>query len=135
MIARRATAIAASSYSANLALGLGVASGAVRTGRARWAHHALYIVTAATTTAAAAALLVEHGARGAVMAPALAPIAAIPFAGTHTGRHPALALSIAPFLLAGLAVAWGPRRTRTMDAVESARTSRRAARTPRKDRR
>lgn len=106
MISRRATTIAAVSYGANCALGLGVATGVVRTGRARWVHHALYIATATTTTAAAVSLLAERGARGAVLVPALVPIAAIPYAGTHGWRHLALAASVAPFMAAALAVAW-----------------------------
>jgi len=106
MIARLAATYAAVSYAANCALGLAVASGRVRTGRAHWVHHALYINTAASTTVATAALVTERGARGAVIAPALVPLAAIPYAGTHGPRHPALAVSIAPFIAAGLIVAW-----------------------------
>jgi hypothetical protein len=105
MIARVLTAVAGVSYLASCALGAGVASGRVRTGRARWVHHALYISTAGTTTAAAVALVAEHGPRGLVMAPVIVPLAAIPFAGTRGRRHPAIAATIAPFLLAGLLVA------------------------------
>lgn len=112
MISRRATTVAAISYGANVALGLGVATGRVRTGRAHWVHHALYICTAATVSIASATLIAERGLRGAVLAPALVPLAAIPYAGTHGWRHPALALSIAPFMLAALAVARDPRTPR-----------------------
>lgn len=110
MIARVLTTYAAASYLANCALGIGVATGRVRTGRAHWVHHALYINTAASMAAATAALIAERGARGAVGAPALVPLALIPFAGTHGPRHPAIASSIAPFVLAALAVAWRPAR-------------------------
>jgi hypothetical protein len=117
MSARLAATYAAVSYAANCALGLAVASGRLRTGRARWVHHALYINTAASTTAATVALIAERGRAGAAIAPALLPLAAIPFAGTHGPRHPALAASIAPFIVAGLVRAWrrpaaGPFRSR-----------------------
>ncbi|MGN6272472.1 MAG: hypothetical protein ACTHMQ_05210 [Protaetiibacter sp.] len=120
MIARLAATYAAVSYAANCALGLAVASGRVRTGRAHWVHHALYINTAASTTVATAVLVAERGARGAVIAPALVPLAAIPYAGTHGRRHPALAVSIAPFIVAGLLVAW-----RRPTATRSSRSRRR----------
>jgi len=106
MIARVLATYAAVAYAANCALGLAVASGRLRTGRARWVHHALYVNTAAATVAATAALVAERGRAGAVVAPALVPLAAIPYAGTHGRRHPALAASIGPFLVAGLAVAF-----------------------------
>jgi hypothetical protein len=120
MIARIAATYAAVSYAANCALGLAVASGRVHTGRAHWVHHALYMNTAASTTVATAALVAERGARGAVIAPALVPLAAIPYAGTHGRRHPALAMSIAPFIVAGLIVAW-----RRPTAARSSRSRRR----------
>ena len=122
MIARLAATYAAVSYAANCALGLTVASGRVRTGRAHWVHHALYINTAASTTVATAALVTERGVRGAVIAPALVPLAAIPYAGTHGPRHPALAASIAPFIVAGLIVAW--RRPAAAGASRSRRRRR-----------
>jgi hypothetical protein len=106
MIARALTTYAAVSYTANCALGLAVASGRLRTGRAHWVHHALYVSTAASTAAATAALVAERGSAGVVAAPALVPLALIPFAGTRGRRHPALAVSIAPFLVAALALAW-----------------------------
>jgi hypothetical protein len=46
---------ASASYLASCGLGLGVHSGLLRTGRARWLHHALYVSTSALTLAAAAA--------------------------------------------------------------------------------
>jgi hypothetical protein len=106
MIARLAATYAAVSYAANCALGLAVASGRLRTGRAHWVHHALYINTAVSTVATTAALIAERGRAGVVVAPALVPLAAIPYAGTRGWRHPALAVSIAPFIVAGLVVAW-----------------------------
>lgn len=111
MTARTLATYAAVAYAANCALGLAVASGRLRTGRARWVHHALYVNTAAATVATTAALIAERGAAGAVVAPALVPLAAIPYAGTRGWRHPAIAASIGPFLVAALAVAF--RRPRT----------------------
>ncbi|MBN9141309.1 MAG: hypothetical protein J0H23_10835 [Micrococcales bacterium] len=115
MIARALTSYAAAAYLANCALGIGVATGRIRTGRAHWLHHALYVNTAAATVAATASLVAGRGARGAVLAPALVPLAVIPYAGTRGPRHPAIAASIAPFMAAALAVAWrsdGRRRSR-----------------------
>ncbi|QNO38233.1 hypothetical protein H4J02_04190 [Protaetiibacter sp. SSC-01] len=114
MIARALTIAAACSYVASCTLGLGVATGRLRTGRARWVHHALYISTAGTTTAATVALVAERGARGTVLAPALVPLAAIPYAGTRGWRHPALAASVGPFIAAALALVArpAPRKTR-----------------------
>lgn len=105
MTARVLTIAAACSYAASCTLGIGVATGRFRTGRAHWLHHALYISTAATTSAAAVALVAERGRAGAVLVPALVPLAVIPVAGTHGWRHPALAASVGPFLAAALAVA------------------------------
>ena len=39
-------------------------------------------------------------AAAATLAPALVPLAVIPYAGTHTRRHPLIALSAAPFIAA-----------------------------------
>jgi hypothetical protein len=124
MIARALATYAAVSYAANCALGLAVASGRVRTGRAHWVHHALYINTAASTAAATVALVAERGKAGAVAAPALVPLTLIPFAGTHGWRHPALAVSIGPFLALALTVAW--RRAPSNHAVRRRRKRRRA---------
>jgi len=124
MTARVAATYAAVAYAANCALGLAVASGRLRMGRARWVHHALYINTAAATAVTTAALVAERGKAGSVVAPALVPLAVIPYAGTRGWRHPALAASIGPFLAAALVVAWRrPTPTRA-----GARTKRRRAR-------
>lgn len=95
---------AAVSYTANCALGTAVATGAVRTGRWHWVHHALYICTATLSACALLALLRSDRRAAAVLAPAAIPLAAIPFAGTRGRRHPAVALVAAPFLAAGLAL-------------------------------
>lgn len=93
---------AAVSYTANCALGTAVATGAVHTGRWHWTHHALYICTSTLTAAAATALLAEKRSAGLALLPAAAPLAIIPFAGTHGRRHPAIALAAAPFIALAL---------------------------------
>ncbi|MBO0980937.1 hypothetical protein [Microbacterium sp. SD291] len=40
------------------------------------------------------------------IAPAAAPIAAIPYVGTRGRRHPLIALAAAPFIVAGLVCAY-----------------------------
>lgn len=110
--ARVLATLAACSYAASCALGVGVASGRLRTGRAHWVHHALYVSTTATAAAATTALVAERGRAGAVAAPALVPLALIPFAGTRGWRHPALAVAVAPFTIAALVVAWTPHDRR-----------------------
>ena len=107
---RRSTAAplfnaAVAAYGANCALGTAVATGVVDTSRFRWVHHALYIATCATTAAAILGGWMR-GSRGAALAllPAAVPLAAIPYLGTHSRRHPLVALAAAPFLVAGLLV-------------------------------
>ncbi|MEV7619799.1 hypothetical protein AB0N59_06600 [Microbacterium sp. NPDC089321] len=89
-------------YAANCALGAAVATRLIDTRRFRWVHHALYIATVSTTILA---LIVGiRGDRRAALAlsPALVPLAVIPYAGTHTRRHPLIALTAAPFIVAGV---------------------------------
>lgn len=93
---------AALSYCANCALGTAVATGAVRTGRWHWTHHALYICTSALSTIAFLTLRRSDPRAAQALAPATLPLAVIPFAGTHGRRHPAIALAAAPFVLAAL---------------------------------
>ncbi|MGW9627448.1 hypothetical protein [Microbacterium sp. NPDC055521] len=89
-------------YVANCALGTAVATRIVDTRRFRWVHHALYIATVSTTILALV-VGIRHDRRAALaLAPALAPLAVIPYAGTHTRRHPAIALTAAPFIAAGV---------------------------------
>lgn len=89
-------------YAANCALGTAVATRLIDTRRFRWVHHALYIATATTTVLAVA--LGSRSDRSAALAlsPALIPLAVIPYAGTHTRRHPLIALTAAPFIAAGV---------------------------------
>lgn len=100
-------AAAVIAYGANAALGTAVATRTIDTRNFRWVHHALYIATCATTAAAVSAGFwgrPRPASRRAALAllPAAAPLAAIPYLGSHTARHPLVALAAAPFLVAGL---------------------------------
>ena len=101
--------LAALSYLLNCALGTAVATKVIDTSRFRWLHHALFVLTCATT-AVALGSGIRSGrraprARAAVaLAPAVVPLAVIPFAGTRGRRHPLVALSAAPFFAASLVV-------------------------------
>ena len=109
---RRSTAaplfvVAATAYGANAALGTAVAAKVIDTRNFRWVHHALYIATCVTTGGAIAAGLwarPRRVSRRAALAllPAAAPLAAIPYLGTHSARHPLVALAAAPFIVAGV---------------------------------
>ena len=105
-------AMAAAAYAANCALGASVAAGFVDTSGFRWLHHAMYIATSATVAAALSTVWwarprgVSRSAALA-LAPAAIPLAAIPFAGTHTRRHPVVALAAAPFIAASLCISLG----------------------------
>ena len=100
-------AAAATAYIVNCALGASVAARLIDTSGFRWLHHALYIATCATT-AAAVAVGWARGSHTAdrraafALLPAAVPLAAIPYLGTHSRRHPLVALAAAPFVLAGL---------------------------------
>lgn len=98
---------AAGCYAANCALGTAVALGALDTSRARWVHHGLYIATCAMTALALSSPLWtaddRRARRGAAaLAAAAVPLAAIPFVRARSRRHPLLALTAAPFFIAGL---------------------------------
>lgn len=99
--------VATAAYAVNCALGASVAARLIDTRRFRWLHHALYIVTCATA-AAAVAVGLSRGSRASgrraalALLPAAAPLAAIPYLGTHSRRHPLVALAAAPFIVAGL---------------------------------
>lgn len=105
---------AAVAYGANAALGTAVATKLIDTANFRWVHHALYIATCATTGAAAVSALFWATPRGSsrraalALLPAAAPLAAIPYLGTHSARHPLVALAAAPFILAGLVCSLRP---------------------------
>lgn len=97
---------AAASYAANCALGAGVALGLLDTRGAHWVHHALYTSTVVLAASAASSLLWSRSRAGRALLPALVPLALIPALGTHNRRHLVVALSAAPFFVAGLVRAW-----------------------------
>ena len=99
----RALALAAAgAYAANCALGTAVALRALDTSGYRWVHHALYIVTVATTSLAALAGLQRRSAPGLAVAPALLPLAFLPFLGHEV--HATTALAAAPWYVGSLLV-------------------------------
>lgn len=65
-------------------------------------HHALYIATVSTTVIALVMGTRSDRPTALALAPALVPLAVIPYAGTHTRRHPLIALTAAPFVAAGV---------------------------------
>ena len=97
---------ASTSYLASCALGVGVATRRLRTGRARWVHHALYIATATSAGAAASSLLWSRSRAGAFLLPAAVPLTLISHVRARSPLHIALALSAAPFFTASLIRAW-----------------------------
>lgn len=105
---------AAVAYGANAALGTAVATKLIDTANFRWVHHALYIATCMSVGAASGVALLwakpRHASRRAALTllPAAAPLAVIPYLGTHSRRHPLVALAAAPFILAGLVCSLRP---------------------------
>jgi hypothetical protein len=106
---------ASASYLASCGLGLGVRTGVLRTGRARWLHHALYVSTSALALAAAATTIPDRdpSRAGRALLPAALPLALIPYASARSWRHPALAASAAPFFARGLTRAAMDRKGRS----------------------
>lgn len=99
----RALGLAATAaYAANCALGTAVEKGVVDTSRDRRPHHALYVVTATLTVAAVFAGLVRRSPVGLVLAPALLPLAVLPFVGHED--HVGTALAAAPWYVGSLLV-------------------------------
>lgn len=99
---RALTAAAAVAYAANCTLGAAVQLGVVDTSRDRRVHHLLYIVTSTLTVAAVFAGLARRSAPGIVLAPALLPLAVLPFVG-HAG-HVGAAAAPAPWFVGSLLV-------------------------------
>jgi hypothetical protein len=100
-------AAATASYAANCALGASVALGIVDTRNVRWVHHALYLATFSLAVGAMSSAVWGSPRRSsrqaaAMLAPAAVPLALIPYAGTRSRRHPLVALTAAPFLVAAL---------------------------------
>lgn len=90
-------------YGANCTLGLAVSTRIIDTARIHWMHHALYVTTSTLTALALSSLLWSRSRAGWWLLPAALPLAVIPFAGTRARRHPAIALSAAPFFVVSIA--------------------------------
>ena len=100
-------------YLANGALGTAVAARLVDTRGFRWLHHALYIATCTAGVVAVAAGWRGPNRRAAlVLLPAAVPLAALPWAGSRTARHPLVALAAAPFIAASLICSMRPDERR-----------------------
>lgn len=97
---------ATTGYVANCALGVGVATRVLDTTDVRWVHHALYATTVTLAAAATSSLLWTENKAGWTLLPAAVPLALIPYLGTHSRRHPLVALSAAPFFVLSLIKAW-----------------------------
>lgn len=97
---------ATSSYAINCALGAGVATGMIHTGKFRWIHHALYITTVTTSVVAASSLLWSPNRAGLLLLPAAVPLAVIPRASARSKKHVRTALSAAPFFILSVIKAW-----------------------------
>jgi hypothetical protein len=94
---------AACGYLANITLGVLVLRRVLDTRGFRWLHHLLYVATIGLAAVAAAVLLIgDRVLVGLLLVPALVGLALIPFAGTHTRRHPIVGLLPAPFYAAAL---------------------------------
>lgn len=92
--------VAIAAYAANCLLGLAVASRAVRLGRARWLHHALFVVTAATAGTAASSAIWARSRAGSALVPALLPLALVPYRSATVRQHIVAATTAAPAYLA-----------------------------------
>lgn len=90
------TTAACAAYTANTALGVGVATRLVDTSGARWVHHALYITTVALTAAAVVAGIARRQPAGWLLMPALLPLAALTTTRGRGRAHPLVALTAAP---------------------------------------
>jgi hypothetical protein len=97
---------AATSYAANCALGAAVATRLLDTRRVHWVHHALYSCTSTLAAAAVSSLLWSPSRAGWWLLPAAVPLVLIPRVSARTRGHVGLAVSAAPFFLAGLIKAW-----------------------------
>jgi len=91
---------AATAYTANVALGVAVATRALDTSGFRWLHHALFTTTASAAALAVSSLLWSRDPRagaGWLLLPAVLPLSAIPFVSARRRAHVVLALAAAPW--------------------------------------
>ncbi|RIJ46026.1 hypothetical protein DZG00_14355 [Clavibacter lycopersici] len=110
---RAAFAAASAAYLVNCAIGIAAATRILPPRPELRLHHRAYVLTSALTAVALASPLWAGGAarpaarRAArALAPALIPLAALPRVGTRTRRHPAVALTAAPWYARGTLATW-----------------------------
>lgn len=94
------------SYTANVLIGTGVATGRIDTSRSRWVHHSLYLATVTLSAAAASSLFFNPSRSGWLILPAAAPLALIPFVSARSPGHVYIALAPAPFIGVAAVRSW-----------------------------
>ncbi|CCE76613.1 hypothetical protein [Clavibacter nebraskensis] len=112
-VVRAAFAAASAAYLVNCAIGIAAATRILPPRPELRLHHRAYVLTSALTAVALASPLWSGGAarpaalRAArALAPAVIPLAALPRVGTRTRRHPAVALTAAPWFARGILATW-----------------------------
>jgi hypothetical protein len=131
-VVRAAFTAASAAYLVNCAIGIGAATRILPPRPELRLHHRAYLITSALTAVAlASSLWAGSAARPAArraalrLAPALIPLAVLPAAGTRTRRHPAVALTAAPWYAWGTLTAWrDPWSSSTSCAPGRPRTAR-----------
>jgi hypothetical protein len=110
---RTVFAAATGAYLLNCAIGIGAAARILPPRPELRLHHRAYLLTSALTAVALSAAIWapapgRAAARRAALAlvPALIPLAALPAAGTRTRRHPAVALTAAPWYAWSTLTTW-----------------------------
>jgi len=105
-----ALAVAASAYLLTCGVGLGVRRGVLRTDRARWVHHLLFVLTAASSSAAVVALTAARQRAAALaLLSVAAPFARLTRISARTGPHARTALAAAPAYAAAWLLSRGVR--------------------------
>jgi hypothetical protein len=119
-----ALAVATSAYLLTCGVGLGVRRGVLRTDRARWVHHVLFVVTAASSALAVVALAAARDRAAALaLLPAGLPFARLTRVSARTGPHARTAQAAAPAYAAAWALHRSARAARPV-AVAAARSAR-----------
>ncbi|HEY0240567.1 MAG TPA: hypothetical protein VGC37_18200 [Friedmanniella sp.] len=95
-------AATATAYAANVGLGSAVALRLVDTREFRWVHHALYVSTSVLAGAAVSTLLWSDHRAGWRLLPAALPLVVVARVSARSWRHPLVALSAGPFVVASL---------------------------------
>jgi hypothetical protein len=96
---------ATAAYVLTCGVGLAVRRGLLRTDRARWVHHALFVTTAASTALAVVALAVTRDRAALALAASAVPFVALTRVSARTGPHARVALAAAPAYAAAWLVA------------------------------